>query len=230
MTDWKTFYKQHDKHDGGQVSEPDEWQVQLAELLMRSNPTTALEAGSGYGLTSLLLGEMVKKTLLDLELSPLMTARTIFSRQQDNGKYIAGDLLNMPFPDNSFDVVFNSGVLEHFSFSQRKQALQEMLRVCKSGSSIIAAIPNHFSIPYRYAYLYKQKLGRWPYPDEFKLYDFSEELHNIASAGKQERITLSVSTALGFLRRHQRILFKIRGVFQKYEGYLTVIAIQKKVG
>ncbi len=228
MTDWKTFYQQHSNQDYSTIAQPDDWQLGLAEILMRTGPKNSLEAGSGHGLTTMLLDKKVQKTLLDLEPAPLITARNLFTRQQESGDYVAGDLLEMPFDDNTFDLVFNSGVLEHFDFAGRQQALREMVRVAKPGSTLVVAIPNHFSIPYRYSYLYRKKRGQWPYPDEYRIYDFSKELQGVPRTGQQRRRTLSVVSAYNFLRRHQRILFKLRGMFQKYEGYLTVITVQKK--
>ncbi len=228
MTDWKTFYQQHDHPDNSSISQPDDWQLELAKILGQANPLTALEAGSGHGLTSMLLGSQVRKTLLDLEIAPLLTAQTMFAELDEPCDSVAGDLFALPFADNSFDLVFNSGVLEHFSFAQRRQALQEMIRVVKSGSRIVAAIPNHYSLPYRYSYLHKKKKGTWPYPDEHKLYNFSKELQEVTEAGQQARITLSIDAAYNFLHRHQRIVFKLWALLQRHEGYLTVITVQKK--
>ncbi len=227
MTDWNTFYKQHDDQDNIESIQPDEWQIDLANTLMCHNPGTCLEAGSGHGLTSLLLDKGVQKILLDLELSPLLTAKKLFASKQQQAVCTVGDALNMPFPDHHFDLVFNSGVLEHFDFSMRQQALKEMLRVTVVGGIVVAAIPNHYSIPYRYSYKYRKKRGDWPYPDEHKLYDFSAELQSISSAGQQTRTTISPDTAYHFLRRHQRVIFKLRNKFQPFEGYLTIITVKK---
>ena len=227
MTDWNTFYRQYDDQDNVDSIQPDEWQTDLANNLMGHNPGSCLEAGSGHGMTSLLLDENVDKTLLDLELAPLLTAQRLFSHKRVQAVCAVGDALNMPFADHRFDLVFNSGVLEHFNFSMRQQALQEMLRVTVPGGIVVAAIPNHYSVPYRYSYTYLKKRGKWPYPDEHKLYDFSTELQSVSSAGQQTRTTISPDTAYNFLRRHQRIIFKLKKKFQPFEGYLTVITIKK---
>ena len=102
-----------------------------------------------------------------------------------------------------------------------------MERITTKNGKIIIAIPNHYSIPYRYSYKYRKQRGEWPYPDEQKLYDFSQELQVLKLPWVTERKTISVNTAFHFLRRHQRILMKIRSFFQSFEGYLTVITIHK---
>ncbi|MCI5221419.1 MAG: class I SAM-dependent methyltransferase [Candidatus Electrothrix sp. AR4] len=227
MTDWKAFYQQHGKHAITLPSSPEEWQVELAALLMDFRPKRCLEAGSGYGMTSLLLDNDVSKTLLDLETVPLRTASGLFEQKRERGCCAVADILNMPFPDNSFDIVFNSGVLEHFDFPMRRMALREMLRVAGCGGRVVAAIPNHFSRPYRYSYVYRKQHGQWPYPDEYMLYDFFQELGPLPNVGQQTRMTLAKETAYHFLRRHQRILFKIIGKIRRFEGYLAVIIIEK---
>lgn len=48
----------------------------------------------------------------------------------------------IPQPDNTFDVVYHSHVLEHFSKSQAKSFLAECYRVLKPGGTIRIAIPD----------------------------------------------------------------------------------------
>lgn len=49
---------------------------------------------------------------------------------------IIGDARNLPFTDNIFDCVFSSNVI-HGSFREDKIMLDEMLRVVKSGGSVV---------------------------------------------------------------------------------------------
>jgi ubiquinone/menaquinone biosynthesis C-methylase UbiE len=78
---------------------------------------------------------------------------------------------SLPFPDKTFDIVFNIAVLEHVSDINR--ALDEMLRVLKPGGLLIADIPNYHSwyeahfdmfwLPFlnkRWAKFYVQKIGK----------------------------------------------------------------------
>lgn len=56
---------------------------------------------------------------------------------------IAHNLLDgIPFPDNSFDLVYHSHVLEHFTKEDGKRLLEECFRVLKPGGIIRIAIPN----------------------------------------------------------------------------------------
>ncbi|RKX92288.1 MAG: hypothetical protein DRP84_10255 [Spirochaetes bacterium] len=53
---------------------------------------------------------------------------------------IKGDVNNIPISDNTFDVVFSTGLLEHFS--EPKKIVNEMARVLKQGGLLIIQIPN----------------------------------------------------------------------------------------
>ena len=58
-------------------------------------------------------------------------------------KFVQGNALNMPFEDNSFDLVFSSAVLEHVgSFENQCKFLNECLRVSKK--YVFLTTPNRF--------------------------------------------------------------------------------------
>ncbi|UCE38204.1 MAG: class I SAM-dependent methyltransferase [Thermoplasmata archaeon] len=56
--------------------------------------------------------------------------------------YFIGDGFFLPFKSNSFDVVWNAGVLEHFTNPQ--ELLREMIRVCKPGGIVCVFVPYIF--------------------------------------------------------------------------------------
>jgi len=64
----------------------------------------------------------------------------------ENATFHRGDILNMPFPDNTFDVVFNEGVIEHLP--EYEDAFREMVRVAKPGGKIIVGVPNLYCLPH----------------------------------------------------------------------------------
>ena len=227
--DWKTFYREQKPTDPqALLRRPSEWQVHLAgQVRDAAGGGSLLEAGSGLGLTAFLAGGQSRRFLMDRERSAVGMARSLFAGGGQQAFFACGDLLRMPFPDEVFDVVYNAGVLEHFNFSDRKAALLEMLRVTKTGGKVIAAIPNHYSWPYRYAYLLKKRRGTWPYPDENKIYDFTEELAGVRTARCLGRRTVARKTAFSFLRRHQRMIFRLLDLFFRFEGYLTVLTYEK---
>ena len=52
------------------------------------------------------------------------------------------DVRNMPFANNSFDLVFSSHVLEHFDRNSTKDVLGEWLRVLKPDGELILVLPD----------------------------------------------------------------------------------------
>lgn len=227
--DWTTFYRQHRRRDTGGFPRAAEWQEELAQRINALSPRESLEAGSGHGLTSLLIdGRRSRRVLLDREIYPLATAGELFAEQGETAEFVGGDLFSLPFAAGSFDVVFNSGVLEHFGYTGRWNALAEMLRVVRPGGSVLVGLPNHYSYPYRYAYLSRKKRNRWPYPDEHRLYDLAAEAGETGIPVQHTRETVGRKTALHFLPRHQRIFFRLLGLFHPYEGYLTIITLTRE--
>jgi ubiquinone/menaquinone biosynthesis C-methylase UbiE len=229
--EWQAIYENMEKPNFEKlINKPSEWQVSLADTLRFAvNNGSVLEAGCGFGVTSLLIGSGAQRTLLDLEPKAIETARNLFDWSGQSAEFAVGDLLNMSFPDNSFDVVFNAGVLEHFDKAGRCEALREMARVAKPGGTVCVAIPNHFSVPYRFAYEYRKAHGKWPYPDEEKIFDFSEELATINNLTALKRETVGEETIFYFLTKLQRIWFKFRHQFARYEGYLTILTLKKSI-
>lgn len=229
--DWSNHYENIGALDlDRMIAQPDEWQVVLSEMLRQHvGSGRILEAGCGFGVTSLLVGSRAQRTLLDLEPKAIEIARKLFDRAGQGAEFEVGDLFDMSFPDNVFDVVFNAGVMEHFDKNGRREALREMARVTKPGGIVYVAIPNHFSVPYRFAYEYRKAHGKWAYPDEEMIFDLSEELAAINSLVALKRETVSEEACFHFLSRLQRIWFKFCNLFVRYESYLTILTLKKSV-
>ena len=100
-----------------------------------------LEAGCGTGY---MLSKLQKKCQtcvgLDLNRKPIKIAKNIHKVNN----LIRGDIFNLPFKNNSFDISWNDGVLEHFKPPKFMQACQEMARV--SRKYVIIAVPGRYSI------------------------------------------------------------------------------------
>ncbi|HEY8560304.1 MAG TPA: class I SAM-dependent methyltransferase [Pyrinomonadaceae bacterium] len=101
-----------------------------------------LDAGSGTGIVTLgfqSAGFRPRKTVaLDLSLNSLKIARDEFrkDKQTDAGNVAAvqGNVLQMPFADETFDLVLSCGVLEYVPLDE---GLREMARVMKTGARLV---------------------------------------------------------------------------------------------
>lgn len=219
-----------------QYHRPQLFQSELSELLIdlseKKRYKTSLEAGCESGITSMLL-EGVTRSFLDLNPDILRKVEIACSRLALQGEFFHQDIMAMSFEDGYFDLVFNAGVIEHFSESDRVKMLSECARVMSDNGTMVVAIPNHYSLPYRIAYVIKkdiQKGKRWPWPKEFKILDLKSEL---AQSGLElkERRTIAKTTIYDFFGKNNPIKFLLKfiGLFVKYEGYLTVLVIQKQL-
>lgn len=155
--EWKNFYRDVNPAIVDNLLPASEWQEELADLIDKLNPGLCMEAGCGYGVTNLLLKTPNRRILLDIEMKPLLIARELFERQRKRAHYISCDIFAIASASDTYDVVFNAGVLEHFVFEQRKKILSELIRVTKHGGYVVLAVPNHFSAPYQFSYKYRKK-------------------------------------------------------------------------
>lgn len=64
-----------------------------------------------------------------------------------------GSVLNLPFPDGTYDAVLLLDVFEHLTYSDQPTALAEIRRVLKHDGFFVASIPNlaHFNSRFRMA-------------------------------------------------------------------------------
>lgn len=88
-----------------------------------------LEVGANFGAQLQLLQKMGFTNLYGVELNPAIAD---YGRKTVRGiNLIEGDALNLPFKDNSFDLVFTSGVLIHIAPKDRAKAIREIYRCSK---------------------------------------------------------------------------------------------------
>ncbi len=77
----------------------------------------------------------------------------------DSPDVLAANLLNgIPFPDNRFDVVYHSQVLEHFPKEKAGGFLKECYRVLKPNGIIRVVVPDLENIVNEYSKLLKENI------------------------------------------------------------------------
>lgn len=77
-----------------------------------------------------------------------------------------------PFSDNMFDMVFNSGLLEHFDFYEKVKIISEARRITRR--SFLSLVPNANSIPYRLGKWLQERNDMWKWGKETPV----ESLHS----------------------------------------------------
>jgi len=107
-----------------------------------SAPRKILEVGAGTGTMSIFLSHLgLEVTTLDNNQEVLAQADEMKQRFGGKNILVEGDAFHLPFPDQSFDVVFHQGLLEHFSNEEIHQLLKEHLRVAPV---VWLSVPNQF--------------------------------------------------------------------------------------
>jgi SAM-dependent methyltransferase len=82
-------------------------------------------------------------TGVDLAASAIELARANFGQQGLAGTFEVGDGERLPFPDNSFDLVYAHGVVQYTADPQR--LVEECRRVLKSGGEAVFQVYNRIS-------------------------------------------------------------------------------------
>ena len=192
--------------------------------------SSVIEVGCETGITSFLISDKWKRTLLDLNAGAIALASKAALLLRKKASFVVGNMFAMSFIDGSFDLLFNAGVIEHFDKQERVAALREYSRILKPGGTIIIGYPNHYCPPYRCAYLLLKAIGHWRFPSEYKIYDMKEEIE-ACELILERRITLSKISIFQWLNFAYpvKIMYELLDKIFNYEGYLTVLVISKRM-
>jgi SAM-dependent methyltransferase len=138
--------------------------------------SSIIELGCGSGHISGILSIYgYNVSLLDFSEVALSKAKEFFNHYFLKGSFIKGDLMNLNFLGQEFDVTWNSGVMEHFDDKSLYEALLSIRKVTKK--YFVFLVPNPDSLPYL---LFRHKLmaeGRWEYGEEFLRNDYETFLN-----------------------------------------------------
>ena len=100
-----------------------------------------LDAGCGTGIFSIIFARHGADEVIGLDISAgsLTTARKLKENfNLNNVDFHQADMLHLPFPEESFDVVWAWGTVHHTIDPWR--AMEELIRVLKPGGSIHLAV------------------------------------------------------------------------------------------
>jgi SAM-dependent methyltransferase len=124
-----------------------------------------IEVGCGSGLISLALAKMgAECALLDFSKVTLEKAAKNFEKATiDIPLCYNEDALSNSVPSNTFDFVWNSGVIEHFSDAGKEKLILEMLRMAKPGGMVIVMVPNFWCWQYQLVRAWMKLRQTWKY-------------------------------------------------------------------
>ncbi|MEO1377125.1 MAG: methyltransferase domain-containing protein [Cyanobacteria bacterium J06635_10] len=145
---WEEIWGEHMHHgyygaDGKEQKNRRQAQIDLIEELLQwgevQQAENILDVGCGIGGSSLYLAEKFNAAATGITLSPVQAQRAgeraVEFGLKDRSNFQVADALNMPFEDNSFDLVWSLESGEHMPDKQK--FLQECYRVLKPGGKLI---------------------------------------------------------------------------------------------
>lgn len=126
-----------------------------------------LEVGSGTGQSSAYLaskGGVVH--LVDISLESLKFAKKYYGIKKLPIKVYRQNAFAMKFPNESFDYVWNGGVIEHFNDSEKILMLKQMWKLVKPGGKLLITVPNAYDIPFMIAKKILELRKKWSFGKE----------------------------------------------------------------
>lgn len=106
-----------------------------------------LEVGAGTGRDSFALIEHGAEIVqLDYSVNSLQILKGLSEELHVQTSIVGGDTFQLPFRDETFDVVFHQGLLEHFRHPQAESLLKENIRVLKRGGYLLVDVPQRYHL------------------------------------------------------------------------------------
>jgi len=111
-----------------------------------SRKSEILHAGCGSGKVDTDIVDLYKVTALDISYTALQIYESVNPKK---AKLIQASIFETPFENESFDGIYNLGVMEHFNENEIQDILLEFKRILKPGRKIVLFIPPVFGLTVR---------------------------------------------------------------------------------
>jgi SAM-dependent methyltransferase/uncharacterized protein YbaR (Trm112 family) len=106
-----------------------------------------LELGSNWGRWCISAARRGYRPVgIDPSLKSIRAARRVGAQLGVDVDYVVGDARLLPFPDESFDVVFSYSVFQHFAKDDVLRTLPEIRRVLRPGGTAFVQMANRYGV------------------------------------------------------------------------------------
>ncbi len=141
---WENFWTE--KKDPNQIYDNSgRTPAALKEIMSDLKGKWILEVGAGTGRDSFTFAEDGAKVIvLDYADAAMDIVKALNDQNEAKVIPVQGDAFELPFTDNTFDMVFHQGLLEHFR--DPSGIVKENLRVLKPGGIAIIDVPQRWHI------------------------------------------------------------------------------------
>ena len=112
---------------------------------LTTKPIKVLEVGCGSAIDSHILAEdeRLEIYVVDRSETSLEVAKRVSSYFSRAPRFLASDATHLSFPEETFDIVFSQGLIEHFR--DPLPPLKEQVRVLKSTGYLIVDVPQKYA-------------------------------------------------------------------------------------
>ena len=176
---WRTYHKK-ESEEGREVNSSRSLMVYQRTMIREC--TTEIEsrlrhkqvvmlwsAGSGIDTISLRLKNTFKNrlsvTIFDISPDCIARNKEMFSRHGTDAEFVVGDLFASTYSDQ-FDIVVNTGLLEHFDKRDQETLLKVFSKSLVSGGVYVTVTPFVGAKLYDYCKRKAIEKGSWPYGPE----------------------------------------------------------------
>ena len=187
------------------VDEFQPYEISLAKEILtlfkkyKLENASLIETGSGSGhLAAYFAQNGYEVSLVDYSKEALRKSQLFFERLKLKAEFFHADITKLSkYVDKKYDVIFSSGVLEHFNDKDLSKILNESYKVSKG--YLIFLVPNPRSLPYLLFRIKAMKNGDWLYGKEYlrENYEYFIKQAGFKLLGKEY---LGMSFANGYIK------------------------------
>lgn len=140
---WEKFWK--DKEEIQDVYSNDNRIYLNLNKVTELKDKKILEVGAGTGRDSFQLAhEQASVYVLDYSPQALNILKKLNDQTEERVYLIQGDALKIPVPDDTFDIIFHQGLMEHFK--DPMPLMQEHFRILKKDGLLLVDVPQRYHI------------------------------------------------------------------------------------
>jgi len=184
---WLQFYRSHDNQSANisPFSKLNSYNKSFFELVSKeiylrrehNEKVRIWSAGSGIDPVSLKLKEIYKDdielTIFDVSRECIRENKIAFERHHLSANFVIDDLFNSNYL-NEFDIVMNTGLLEHFSNDQQKSLMEIFSKSLRSSGIYVTYVPYSRGKLYVHCMERMKKKGTWELGREIPITTFKE--------------------------------------------------------